>query len=161
MVQKRDIFLMCLTAFYRPLDLWGLFHTFFFFLFFAWGYSSSGEIQSDWRSLTLCACLIPDTEADCWSDRVKVSVPGCTCNVRITTKSQRWRLPVSDSCCFLLCLFVWERTPWQSAHPEFDSLKKRSTLRLSSTVWSHQSVMFNLMAKCFGWANFSSVIVGS
>lgn len=102
-------------------------------------WSPAQRQTADLSVLSLCSRLY----LQCENDNKKCSAGGS---------------PVSDSCYFLLFLFVWERTPWQSAHPEFDSLKKRSTLRLSSTVWSHQSVMFNLMAKCFSWANFSSVI---
>lgn len=160
MVQKRDIFLMCLTASHRPLDLWGFFSFSFFYMprailqgksrltgvpspcVLVW--SPTQRQTADLAVLSLCSRLYLQCE-----------------NNNKKKKPQRWRLPVSDSCCCLLFLCVWERTPWQSAHPEFDSLKKRSTLRLSSTVWSHQSVMFSLMAKCFGWANLSSVIVAS
>lgn len=136
-----------------------------FSFFFCLGLFFRGKSRLTGVPSPLWARLIPDKEADWWSDRVKLLfVPGCTRNVRIIIKKYRkhthtHRALEAPRLWFMLfpfiSLFVWERTPWQSAHPEFDSLKKRSTLRLSSAVWSHQSVMFNLMAKCFGWANFS------
>lgn len=151
MVQKRDIFLMRLAAFLSPPRFARVF--FSPFPFIASGYSSSGEIRADWSSLTLCSFDRAHTETDLavssFCSRLYLQYENNHNN-----KKQRWRPPVTDSCCSLLFLFVWERTLWQSAHPEFDSLKKRSTLRLSAAVWSHQSVMFGLMAKCFSLRQF-------
>ena len=150
MVGKRDILLMCLTAFLIAPSICEIFWKKFFFfsshfpfcprLFFFRGNPERLEFPHLVRSFDP-----RHRGAGRRSDRVKPLFQVVLAMWESKQKTQRWRLP-SVIHVVVFCFFVWERTRWQSAHPEFDSLKKRSTLRLSTTVWSHQSVMFSLMA---------------